>query len=264
MEIPPVNKIQASAIRRVLVIVSLSLIENAHSEQDERPGARQNSCKNLSGQPCRGQVQVIGENLENSQRDISGVYNCRGSHQQRNPANRAVLGPQHGAGRNRQQQELRIVWTMITHEHGKRQDGRERKPSSALRKSQSESAYRPHQQKRSADQIGDPIVEARIVTEDADGGLKVDDHIGAISTSRGGRPWVAGPTRSRSRQKDGVQFLHPMRRNGRYPQNGCQAQDNGNQEGLQRASPADPTRQQKIEPDQARVMGLQGETHRQT
>jgi len=59
-----------------------------------------------------------------------------------------------------------------------------------------------------------------------------------------------------------VQFLHPMWRDRRYPQDGCQTQDGGNKEGLQCAFPIDPARQQEIEPDQACVMGLDGHADR--
>jgi hypothetical protein len=47
------------------------------------------------------------------------------------------------------------------------------------------------------------------------------------------------------------------------PQEGRDTQYNGNEEGLQRAFPIDPARQQKIKPDQARVMGLDCEADRQ-
>ena len=56
-----------------------------------------------------------------------------------------------------------------------------------------------------------------------------------------------------------MQFLNPMGRDRRYPQEGQRRQNSSDQEGLQRALPIDPASQQKIQPDKPRVMGLDGE-----
>ena len=62
-----------------------------------------------------------------------------------------------------------------------------------------------------------------------------------------------------SRQNIGVQLLNPMRCDVRDPQGGRQTQNKSHNEGLQCAFPMGRARQQEIEPDKARVVGLECE-----
>lgn len=99
-------------------------IEDAHREQNKLSGPCQHNRHYLSEEPSRRRVQVVGENPENCQRYVCRENEPSGGHQQRKPAHRSTPSPEYGAGRNREQQQLGVVETMINRQHGKSGDRR--------------------------------------------------------------------------------------------------------------------------------------------
>jgi len=156
-------------------------IENARHQQNEWRWKDQHDCKNLPGQPGRGQAQDPDKTKQDDPRKIPGQYKRRCIHRQREPTDRAALGPEHGAGGDSEQQKLGVVEAMINGQHGKSRDGRERQPVFSGGWLRAQSCECPYEQQCSANKAGRRIVEARIVPEGAEDRLQVDHHAQAVA-----------------------------------------------------------------------------------
>ena len=154
---------------------------------------------------------AIYETRNNCPRKVSGQYEPCYIEQEREPSDHAALGPEHGAGRNREQEKLGVIRMMTNKQHGKSCDRGERKPGSRQRKARPKSANRPCQQKRSACQITGQIVDERVIREGAYYRLKAYHPCTAMNTQCSEAGVVIAAV-CRICQYIGVPFLHPERR----------------------------------------------------
>jgi len=155
-------------------------IENACDEQDERNGKNLHRYQHLRAKGGRGRAHVADETKKNCPGKIAGQHERSAIHQECKPPGWAALGPEHGAGRNREKQKFCVLLPMIKRQHGKRRDGRQREQDGSRRGPVSQSSQRPYEQQRRANKIGSRIVDAWVVPVNADDLLQAYHHTDAV------------------------------------------------------------------------------------
>ncbi len=90
---------------------------------------------------------------------------------------RPRLGPQQATRRNGQHHQLGIPQPVIRNQQSESRHGRQRKPGLARQKSASAASRSPTPAKGPAEQVAGEVIKARVIAENADRRLEIDNRI---------------------------------------------------------------------------------------
>jgi len=124
-------------------------IKDAHGQQDQRSRKNMQRRQNPPSRSRGGQMKVVDEPKDHRPGNVPGQHKSRACHQQREPSGTTALGPQHGAGRNRQHQQFSVIKMMMNGQHGKNRNGCQSQPCSLYRGTRSQRDKKANMQQRS-------------------------------------------------------------------------------------------------------------------